>query len=521
MSGLSYQSEPQIQFLHQLVRDIAAGNLQLPRFMRPYVWTEEQQLELFRSVQMGTPIGSITLWRTHILDIKCYDSLGPYTLKPPSGPMRTYILDGHQRLATLFGALYVPEEGSPGPEPIACYDLKEEDFFLASSWELRDPRMLPLQFVLNFAKLLPLQRSLTAEGGSDVLLRRLDAVVTAFGQYKVPVVTIVTNDLGQVTRTFQRLNSQGTPLSEVHMISALTWSQDFDLAEEMARRKEQHLAPLGWGDVEDDVLFRACKPALGFPLDDRHFDAISQELRKASSALDEVTQALVRVIGFLRESCGIQSPKVLPYLSHLVPLIEAVRRNPSRVEGEQRTVFLKWFWTLAYTTRRFSLGGSLDLLGYLAGEGAPPPSPPAFRAGLESLPKSFDFRRSRCRTMALRLAELGGGDAAEWLGLHGVDAVPHILWGGTAGRQDSFESPANRFVVHPNKAGEERERIRDACQKSARTEEDLSVLRRHAIPVDAANAFAVGDLPRFFSLRLAALEQLENDFAVRVGLLSP
>ncbi len=48
MSAPYYQSEPQIQYLYQLLRDIARGELRIPRFQRPFIWDNEQRLELWR-----------------------------------------------------------------------------------------------------------------------------------------------------------------------------------------------------------------------------------------------------------------------------------------------------------------------------------------------------------------------------------------------------------------------------------------------------------------------------------------
>src|SRR5688572_26513277 len=105
----SFESDPQVLYLHQILDEIRHGLLQIPRFQRPFVWKDEQRLELLSSVLEGTPIGSIMVWRS-LVKIECFDRLGPHRLpEAPDRTPRSYLLDGHQRMATLFAALIPPE----------------------------------------------------------------------------------------------------------------------------------------------------------------------------------------------------------------------------------------------------------------------------------------------------------------------------------------------------------------------------------------------------------------------------
>src|SRR6185312_8421841 len=102
----SYLSQPQIQRLPNLLREVQAGEIRVPRFQRPFVWKTDQRLDLFKSIYEGIPVGSFLIWRTRDHDLQCYDHLGS---------VRQYLLDGHQRLTTLYVAL---GEGLIGGGPI-------------------------------------------------------------------------------------------------------------------------------------------------------------------------------------------------------------------------------------------------------------------------------------------------------------------------------------------------------------------------------------------------------------------
>jgi len=522
MSAPYYQSEPQIQFLYQILRDIAQGQLQIPRFQRPFVWDLERRLELFRSLHVGMPIGSIMIWKTNDLDVRCYDRLGPYLLKVPSGSSRAYVIDGHQRLATLFDALHAPETDDELPEDVAYFDLEEEAFFFEPRSTAPDTTWLPLRFVLDFVRLLPFQRSLGERADVKVLLQRIDKLVTAFGQFKIPVLSIATNDLDMVARTFQRINSQGIVMSEVHMISALTWSDHFDLNERIASWKEEQLSPIGWGDLEDKWILYVCKVALGFDLYDANVDAISKSLRSDPGKIEEAAGSIVCAAQFLGEHCGIRSPWVMPFTSHIVPLAEAFRRKPSRIKGADRDALIRWFWLLAYSRiTRAELPRLMLALAHLCGDtAAPSPVPLTLPSPLFPLPKRFRMNDARCMTLALRLASIVGDEGSELLARHGADALSHLLFGKVMIPHEWFSSPANRILADPASAREVRSRISKACHAGgARSDEQQRLLESHAISAEAAEAYKEKDWIRFLTIRLRAMEDLENAFAQQVGIL--
>lgn len=523
MSAPYYQSEPQIQYLYQILRDIAQGQIQVPRFQRPFVWDFERRLELFRSLHAGMPIGSIMIWKTNELDVRCYRELGPYKLKQPVGSSRAYLIDGHQRLATLFDAFHNPDDDSVLPDNIAYFNIESEEFFFEQQDTKPEPMWLPLRFVADFPKLLPFQRGLGERPNFKVLLQRIDSLVTAYSQFKIPVLSVSTNDLDMVAKTFQRINSQGVVMSEVHMISALTWSEQFDLNERIANWKEEQLSPIGWGDLEDKWILYACKVALGFDQYEGKVDEISKRLRENPDKIEEAAGSLVYAAQFLRDHCGIRSPWVMPYTSHIVPLAEAFRRKPARIKGADRDALIRWFWLLTYSRiTRTEIPRLLLALDLLCGAKAgPPPIPLTLPSPLFPLPKRFRYNDARCMALTLHLAALSG-DGPEVLARHEAEAAPHLFYGKYQVPPDWFPSPANRIVADPKNAPQLREAIAVACAAGAkRSEAQKGMLAKHAIPPDAADAFKAGKWDGFFSLRLRELERLENEFATRLGILQP
>ena len=98
--------------LRSLLEDVQRGHIRVPRFQRPFVWSDDQRLELLQSVRDNMPIGSLLVWRTIKFKLASFPSVGPHIIPsiadiaPATGWQ--YLLDGHQRVSTLLGLLLPP-----------------------------------------------------------------------------------------------------------------------------------------------------------------------------------------------------------------------------------------------------------------------------------------------------------------------------------------------------------------------------------------------------------------------------
>src|SRR5262249_16437462 len=105
-----YLADPTIQTLTSVLREINQGLLVFPRFQPPFVWLPAQRLELVKTILRGLPIGTFMTWRTST-EIPVFANAGPWVLPPAAMATagRQYVLDGLQRLTTLYVAL-VPDK---------------------------------------------------------------------------------------------------------------------------------------------------------------------------------------------------------------------------------------------------------------------------------------------------------------------------------------------------------------------------------------------------------------------------
>jgi len=115
--------------LFSIIEQINRNELFLPHIQRPFVWDEDQMVKLFDSLMRNYPIQTFLFWRTkeHIKarnfmkQIEWDCELSKYYNDAASQKDRekVFVLDGQQRLQTLYGMFY----GSiDGPDGIASYE---------------------------------------------------------------------------------------------------------------------------------------------------------------------------------------------------------------------------------------------------------------------------------------------------------------------------------------------------------------------------------------------------------------
>ncbi|MBM7112524.1 DUF262 domain-containing protein [Archangium primigenium] len=526
MATPSYLSEPQIQSLARLLQEIMEGNLRLPLFQRDFVWNDSQRLELLNSVRDGIPMGSVLIWRTATRRLECFQAIGPYRLpeRPPiEGLMHSYLLDGVQRLSTLLGSIHPRVVGSI-PEPIErsigrgsswdlYYDLEERTFLVHETDEPPPATWQPLWLTLDGIGLLRFQRELAKQPDAERLIQASDELVSAFRDYKIPVLAIVTEDLEHATRIFHRINSRGTPMGEFHMMQALTWNEKFDLRERLtaakALIKESSWAP----EPDEDLFLDVCKVSLDLSLFEENVETLGKQLAANPRLLDDAIDNLHEAVRFLQRKCGVLSAELLPSRYQLILLAEAMRvwRISGKPLSEVTPHIIRWFWLTTYggvfrAVNRNKLNRLLRNVRSLA-SGETCFAAAGTSMAVEPLPERFHYRSARSKALAIRLAELRPRDAdgrpidnpLALLARHGADAIVPLV----RGRPES----ANRIIVRPQEA----EAIRSLLARRPIVA-DKDFLASHAITPAALRAIEEHDIEGFLMERQQTLAELDAHF---------
>lgn len=517
MVNRAESSEVVVLHLAQLIDRLGEGRLHIPRFQRPLVWDWDKKRELLRSVRDGIPIGSMMIWRTHDEQVPVQTSLVGHRLPEPRANIpREYLLDGLQRLSTLFIALRGPgaadnEQDEDEVGARVGYDLRQADFV-----ELDNDAdgVLPLDVLGSAITLLKVQRKWQGPD-AESWLEQSDELARAFREYQVPVVTIISNDIELATRTFKMINSQGAKMGEADMVHALAWNENLAVRERIHELKREHLDVYGWGDIDDETILRVIKADASIDLYDRTAQAVSQRIKNNPEHLDSAVKRLAGAAKIFN-ALGVRSWALVPYAFQAV-FIAAALNEEHRVDGVEEPI-RDWIWLTTYAEMFAGISGhriaqALKELretvrdGQLRWSGAK-------ELRLRPLPRKASFSSVRIKALALRLAQAqkdlrpGDPDTFESLAAHGREMFVKLLDTRQASRASS-SSPANRFLCLPARRQELRRRILEA-------DIDNALAAAHLIPPTSISAAKAGDWDRFVTERLAFIEAQERAFVEEI-----
>lgn len=101
----SEKIKPDDMSFDTLMTQIKNGYIKIPDFQRDFVWERTQIIDLLDSIYKHYPIGSFLFWESN--DKICtYKNIGNIELKPaPEGHPINYVLDGQQRITSLFASV--------------------------------------------------------------------------------------------------------------------------------------------------------------------------------------------------------------------------------------------------------------------------------------------------------------------------------------------------------------------------------------------------------------------------------
>jgi hypothetical protein len=121
-----------------LMHEIKEGHIKIPDFQREFVWERSQILSLLDSIYNHYPIGSLIFWESED-NICSHRNIGNIDLKKSDRKLINYVLDGQQRITSLYASLEEAEikvkiQGKTKIIKLQIYfDLDKEEFVTSNN----------------------------------------------------------------------------------------------------------------------------------------------------------------------------------------------------------------------------------------------------------------------------------------------------------------------------------------------------------------------------------------------------
>lgn len=390
------------EFLSDLLKELANGEIQLPDFQRGWVWDDEHIRSLVASVASAYPIGAVMMLETGgeaRFQPRAVEGVDFGAKKPE--PMRL-ILDGQQRLTSLFQATLlrrvVETQNSKKGNIKRWYYF---DMLRALSGEMEEAVVgLPeSRQVVNFrgeierdystreleyqACLFPLMDAFEAQdwrrGFNEYWQHEKDktALFDAFEQrvldtvrrYQIPVITLKRNTPKvAVCQVFEKVNTGGVALNAFELVTATYAADNFSLRDDWfgprddpgGRRARLWSDPVLKGVQETDFL-QAVTLLHTLDMRERYIaggkspeDAPAVSAKRSAMLnlpleaylkwRDVATQGFLKAAKLLRLQ-HVYSSRDLPYQTQLVPLSAALARLGKKADNDGvRKKLARWLW---------------------------------------------------------------------------------------------------------------------------------------------------------------------------------
>jgi len=311
------------------------------------------------SIYRNYPIGNILLWRTRDTLEKERD-LGPFSLPQPEKEWPVdYVLDGQQRLTSIFSVFQNSLKANSSTEAFDIYfDLQapegalEDQFVSIFEPDSDKSRYFPLRAIFDTTRFFEITSKLSPEQKDKVveLQRR-------FQEFQLNLDVIEFDNKEEIAIIFERVNRAGIRLDAFQLLSAWTWSSEFDLNESISELASD-LEPFGFHDLSSDPnLMMKCFAAV-IKGNAQLKDVVSLHGPTVRDRFDEIKRGILGAIDFIKKQLLIESLSLMPYPAMLVPL--SAFFSTSLVSGvhpnaKQRDAIVKWYWR-SCLSRRYSSG---------------------------------------------------------------------------------------------------------------------------------------------------------------------
>lgn len=376
------QPENQSKKYDALFSDIDQGRVKIPQFQRDFVWDKQQTAKLIDSLIKGYPVGTFILWKTRER-LRHYRNLGNVTLpEPPSGDSVQYILDGQQRLTSLYAVrkgIILDRDGEEIDYKDICIDLgrlpDDEDEVVFA-----DPE--------GFHTAISVHDLLSASIGElnkrfPQHLDTISAYQSRLKGYDFSTIVIEDYPIDIACEIFTRINTGGKELTLFEIMVAKTYDYEtgFDLSGEYDRLIDANGQEKDLEDADFDtipsvtVLQSIAAHVLAGPVKRKEILKIPKH--RFIAAWPQVKNGLFVAVDFLRHQLGVPVGRLLPYNTLLVPLTYFfVRHGATPISTATRDKLTRYFFWAALSRRYTSavetkVGDDLERMDSILAGGDP------------------------------------------------------------------------------------------------------------------------------------------------------
>ena len=361
---INQQAKPGSMGFGELIQKIKSGKVKVPKFQRNFVWNINQTAELLDSMIKGYPIGTFILWETtaRMNSVRDIGDL-PKIPESPHGERVAYVLDGQQRITSLFAAHQGAE--MPKTEERKATDYKEIFVDLRKNSETDgDPIVTTVKPDGEHVRLQDILHAFSGGNLSDLMdsaryskgsRMQITQYIENLSGYQFSAIVLESDNMDVAIEVFTRINTSGKTLTLFEIMSAKTYDekQRFDMHEKWEQVVED-CKNAKFESISSTLVLYILASVLSETNECKRKTILGLEKQKIINAWDDVVESLKKSIEHMRTSINVPVSGLLPYDSLLVPFAYFYYYKRKETPSEQQQKLLEEFFWWASLSHRYS-----------------------------------------------------------------------------------------------------------------------------------------------------------------------
>lgn len=333
-----------------IIQLITNGNMQIPKFQRQYVWEREHIISLLESIIDGEYVGNIIIHETEAKEDNL-NKFGDYVISSSSQQIIEYIVDGHQRLATIFSVFqnllplktnyrYYIDFSHEIDMPRICY-------IHTKSKQFDHKKHLPLSCFFEDSDFNQCKMLLDVS-----YVKQAEEMRNHLLLYEVPFMIFKSDSIEDIQNLFFDLNARGKKLTNSDLFKAKNYRELNLLVDQVIDRFSLNENRSYMKLQSDQNFLRDC--IIGYIYETLDFkDMLELPPQSYSIYLDEIYNGLCSAMDFLIKQLHVVDFQFLPHPYMIIPLVYffgSGKKKGKTCDNYNQTRFIKsWFWSRSFS----------------------------------------------------------------------------------------------------------------------------------------------------------------------------
>ena len=340
--------------------EIDSGQIKLPMFQREFVWEKEQSAKLIDSILKGFPIGTFIFWKTKD-ELRSYKEVGNHKLPDTDkGDYVQYILDGQQRITSLYAirkGIRITKDGKEVDYRDIFINLEhdpENDEQIVVTEKVDGKHYVSVHDVLS-KPLGTFYKTLSQEQADLVEFYK-----NKLTNYDFSTITIKDYPIEVACEVFSRINTGGKSLTVFEIMVAKTYDEakKFDLAERYELLRDgsdddkQCLVSAKFETLPESIIMQ-CVAAITLRAV-RSKDILKIRREAFIEKWEPMKASLFMAIDFIRSELRVPVSQLLPYPALMVPFVYFFHASANKKPSIEQVQLLEQFYYWAGLTERYN-----------------------------------------------------------------------------------------------------------------------------------------------------------------------